>query len=569
LTPEHRGLTIEPVEGERPVLHGGRRITAWRPEGELLVAEVPGVSDGEWDFRALVVNGRYCPRARWPHEGRLRHESVFDVRWMSSTKGGWERKPTEEELSTLQVRPGDLPPTLEPRNAEITIYHAWDESLVGISEVDFHTGRVQFSMKAGHPAGAFGGWKEQAHQYVVWNIREGLSRPGQWFLDRVAGRIVYWPLPGETIGTLNAVAPTTTSILRLAGSPKDPVRDITLSGLTFSLTTTPLVAGGFGARAFEGAIEGEHVDTLRLNRLTVEHAAGQGIRLRQATSVSCDGCEIRECGAGGLHVEGESATLTQNHIHHVGLTYPSALALRCGGNNHVIAHNELHHTPYSAVNSGGRNIRIEHNLFHHIMEELVDGAAIYLFAAKGCVVRGNHTHSVRDEQVHAYYLDEQSEDSIVEGNLAVDVPWPLHMHMASRCIIRDNVCVNRGPMTVSLPNCDGFRIERNVFSAGGKLSFQPSYTAMAQFRSNVLHSGSGDVEIRLHNRLPSLEVNTSPVPLLPDTAGTVIADPGFVDTEGDAGRNVWRFQAGSPASEAGIRPLDVSGAGLFVIDGSR
>ena len=38
---------------------------------------------------------------------------------------------------------------------------------------------LTFANPAGHPPGAFG-----IKKYVIWNIREGMSEPGQWFLDR-------------------------------------------------------------------------------------------------------------------------------------------------------------------------------------------------------------------------------------------------------------------------------------------------------------------------------------------------------------------------------------------------
>jgi hypothetical protein len=44
-----------------------------------------------------------CRSARvCPESGTFTHESVFDVRWLSSVGGGWERKPTQEELTTLR-----------------------------------------------------------------------------------------------------------------------------------------------------------------------------------------------------------------------------------------------------------------------------------------------------------------------------------------------------------------------------------------------------------------------------------------------------------------------------------
>ncbi|GAG43506.1 unnamed protein product, partial [marine sediment metagenome] len=59
---------------------------------------LPGVKDRKWDFRCLVVNGRFCPRARLPEKGFFKHLSSFNVPWMTSTGGGWKRKPTNEEL---------------------------------------------------------------------------------------------------------------------------------------------------------------------------------------------------------------------------------------------------------------------------------------------------------------------------------------------------------------------------------------------------------------------------------------------------------------------------------------
>ena len=146
----------------------------------------------------LEMNGRFCKRARLPEQGVFTHESVFDVRWMSTTLGGWERKPTDEELGTLKYKAGDLGPWLEPRNAELTVYHHWDDSMVGVASIDHETRTVTFSSPSGHPAGAFASHVPHANTYVVWNIREGLTEPGQWYLDRARGCAVYWPLPGET-----------------------------------------------------------------------------------------------------------------------------------------------------------------------------------------------------------------------------------------------------------------------------------------------------------------------------------------------------------------------------------
>ena len=73
---------------------------------------------------------------------------------------------------------------------------------------------LTFSNPLGHPPGAFG-----VNKYVVWNVREGLAEPGQWYLDRTAGKLVYWPLAGEDMNAALVVAPRVESILQLRGRP--------------------------------------------------------------------------------------------------------------------------------------------------------------------------------------------------------------------------------------------------------------------------------------------------------------------------------------------------------------
>lgn len=139
----------------------------------------------------LVVNGRIAPRAGLPEAGRFTHRTGFKVPWMSTTGGGWQRKPTAEELTTLVYKPGDLGSWLDVDDAELTVYHSWDESLVRLRAHDPATHTLGFATPAGHPPRSFG-----VREYVVWNVRQGMKHPGQWYLNRKAGKLVYWPLPG-------------------------------------------------------------------------------------------------------------------------------------------------------------------------------------------------------------------------------------------------------------------------------------------------------------------------------------------------------------------------------------
>jgi len=125
-------LSIQADEGAQVHLSGGRVFTDWKKEGKLLYVDVPGTRDRSWDFRMIEINGSWRTRARLPESGALMHRNVFDVKWLSSYAGGWERKPTEEERNTLKYKRGDITENIDVQNAELTIYHEWDESLVGL-----------------------------------------------------------------------------------------------------------------------------------------------------------------------------------------------------------------------------------------------------------------------------------------------------------------------------------------------------------------------------------------------------------------------------------------------------
>ena len=569
------GLTIEGADGEEPILYGGRPITGWERDGDdFWAAKLPGVAEGTWDFRMLMVNGRFCPRARLPREGAFTHLSEFPVRWMTATGGGWERKPTKEELTTLRYKEGDLGPWLDVRNAEVTVYHAWDDSMVGIKALDAAARTLTFSSPTGHPPGSFGDWMPHARTYVVWNIHQGMHEPGQWYLDRRAGRVVYWPKPGEDMSHAEVIAPTVPWIIHIQGGEDMPVNKLTLKGLTLSVTNTPLIQGSWGAERLDGAITGMGpLTNCVFTGLKIENVAGQGIKIRDKirhkmdpaatksrhsanSGIRIEGCEATSTGAGGIYLTAQDSVMTDNLIQNVGVMYPAAVGLRFTGDRIEVSHNEIRDTPYCAVAGHfGKGARVEYNEFSEVMRVLQDGAAIYVFYVEDLVMRGNVTYCTEEgiSQRHAYYLDELSENCEVAENLAVGVGWPSHNHMASNNRISGNVFVVHGDAQVTFPRSRDLTLERNVIWATGGILFW-GINAVADFVKNVFYSGVGrvvGVELDKDRRVVSEEV------ALESSDDTLLVDPLFVDLEhGD-----YRFKPGSPALRLGIKPIDVSQAG--------
>lgn len=543
------GLTIESTPGADVCFYGGRKIVGWKKDGEKFYSvELPGIKSRKWDFRALVVNGRFCRRARLPDKGFFKHLSSFKVPWMSTTGGGWKRKPTSKELTTLKYRSEDLGPWLDVNSAEIAVYHMWDESLVGLAAMDAESRTLTFSNPSGHPPGAFG-----VNKYVVWNVREGMTQPGQWYLDRTAGKLVYWPLPGEDMTGAEVIAPTIESIIRIQGTERSPARDITIRGLMLSVTTTPLKTGGFGAGRFDGAISVTFADNCQLIGLEIANTGGQGIKA-SGNGLRIERCHVHHTGACGIRCRGTGCIVADNHIHDVGLTYPSALAVQGGGKDCRISHNEIHDCPYTAINCGGERNRIEHNLIYHAMKELHDGGGIYCFAGKDLVLRGNFIRDIVDTGGYgasAYYLDERSENCLVEGNLSVGIARPSHNHMAKNNTIRGNVFVCNGDARITFPKSSNYVFESNVIYARGKILFE-NPDAITTLRNNVLFGAKGKVQFKKLKNYSQAGI----VAFEPDDEN-VLADPLLVEFD----RGVVTFAGDSLVYKLGIKPIDVSGAG--------
>ncbi|MFH0983712.1 MAG: right-handed parallel beta-helix repeat-containing protein [Planctomycetota bacterium] len=552
LGPQDSGLTIGAAPGEQPILYGGRLVKGWEQDGEkFYAAKLPGVKEGTWDFRTLIVDGKLRPRARLPKTGAFKHLNDSNVQWNRERGCLWP-VPTEEQMTTMNYKEGDLGEWLDVRNAEITVYHNWDESFVGVKALDAKKRVVTFANRCSIPPGAYG-HAPKAHDYVVWNVREGMHEPGQWYLDRTAGRVVYRPRPDEDINKLTVIAPMVESVIRLAGDKDHPVHDVTIKGLTLNATTTPLRSPGWACRAYQGAVEAEWIRACRFVDLNIQGAGGQGLRIRNGERNLIAGCIIRDTGAGGIYlIDGVEEQVTDNRVGGVGRVYASAVGIGVASHcdytaypaihgdkwklshDNAILHNEVFDTPYCGIEFGGLRNRIEKNLIRDVMQVLNDGAAVY-GQGSGHVIRGNIARGIPGGKLAAaYYPDELNDDCVVEENLAVDCAWPSHNHKSKNLTIRNNVFVNaKGDIKITTPTARGaIVLEKNIIYAAGAISIEG-----ATWKENLVFSQKG-----AYKGVPG---------------DVVKEDPMFVDPD----KGDYRFKPDSPAAKLGIKPLDLSDVG--------
>lgn len=569
LGPEDSGLQIEGEEGSR--LLGGRPISNWYKKSETLwAAPVPEAKQGSWDFRMLIVNGRYADRARYPEKGFLIHRSVFDVTWKSTHEGGWEREPSSEELTSLDYDPADIGESFVPENAELSVFHMWDESLVGVKSIDREKHRITFTNAAGHPPGAFATNYKFEKRYVVWNTIEGMIKPGNWYLDRQHGEVVYWPLEGENPDKLDIVAPLLENVIIARGDDDNTLQGLNLSMLTITATNAPLMSGAFGAKLFDGAISLKRVEDTHLRDLEIHNVGGHCIKA-DGNRMKIENCHLHDAGAGAIRYVGSETIIRNNHIHDIGKTFPSAIALYVGATdpnvpeewepglsytNCTIDHNELHHVPYAAICAGGKNLKITSNLIYEAMQDLYDGAGIYITFCTNALVKHNFIRDIKDSPgagTSAYYLDEKSIDCLVEENLEINVPRPSHNHISKNNIFRNNFFIIKGKGYFSIERSEGYTFEKNVVVAEGgfdlyDLAFLPN------LRNNILYTGTGNLMTKDLDRYTVLKEYA-----LDLKDGNINEDPKLLSYND----GVIKFAEDSPAHKLGIKEIDVSSAGLI------
>jgi hypothetical protein len=491
------GLTIMAKGDANVELIGGRAIRNWEPaDGGFWVAELDEVRESGWRFRTLLVNGRVADRARFPANGRLQNLNEWEVRWLSTAEGGWERKPTKDELTRMTYREGDLNPEMKLENAEFTVFHKWDETLVPAKEIIAEDNTVVFSSPVGHPLGAF-----NVHDYVVWNTVRGMTTAGQWYLDKSAGKLYYWPLPNEDMGTIDVIAPVLESVIRIENT-----RNIQLKGLHIRAANTPVIVGDFGAKMFPGSISLENASHCRFENLEISGVTGWGLKLF-GDHITVRDCHIHHVGAGAIRLIGSHALIDNNYLHHLGLTYPSTIALYVGvtdpnmedewifgkdETHAVISHNEIHDSPYIGIGIGGSHHVVEFNKISRVMLELEDGSGIYATFCADLIMRNNIVRDVEPGKSglnHAYYLDELSSNVLVEKNISLDVPAASHSHMAEGNTYRNNIFISKQPMTITLPRCGpaATLYDRNVFVSQSAITFV--HPNILELKGNLFQAG--------------------------------------------------------------------------------
>lgn len=454
LGPEDSGTKEAPVAyrayaQEKPVLVGGRPITGFTPyQGSIVKADVNAQGFQGVVFKQLIFEGKRQHLARYPN---------FDA--ANPYGGGWayaDGKPVPmyqdipgEDKHSFTYTEKDARTWARPDEVELFVFarYNWWNNIVRLQSVDREKRRVTLAGDCSYPI-------RPGDRYYFQNALEELDAPGEWYLDRKAGSLYFWP-PAPLAG--HAVyAPTTRTILDLAkGTSFVTFRGFTLecadgTAVQLTQTTDCLIAG----------------NTIR----NVGDYNGSGVSVSGGLRNGVVGNDISEIGSHGIYLGGgDRKTLTpaenyadNNYIHHVGVFYKQGVGISMDGVGNRASHNLIHDGPRMGIMFSGNNLVIEYNHIRHVNLETEDTGAVYTggrdwISSRGTAVRYNYFHDIlgygKNEQgkwisphfAWGVYLDDNTGGVDVIGNVLVRCSRAgLHLHNGRDNLIENNVLVDNG-----------------------------------------------------------------------------------------------------------------------------
>jgi hypothetical protein len=565
---------IAAYRNEHPVISGGRRVTGWRKSAsrpELWEAEVPEVREGKWYFHQLFVDGRRATRARTPNDGFFRIQGASP-----------QDKPVK-----IKFAPGDIRKEwADDGDVELRAFLSWADIRMQIRSVD-ETNHVATLSGDPRPSN-----QEANARYFIENAPDALDQPGEWYLNRRTGVVAYCPRPGEDMTRAEVIAPRLSDLVVMRGDfgAKNPVRHVTLRGLTFSHTDWELGRDGYAdtqaAIATHGDILGEAAVDCVVEDCVFSHLAGYAIEAgRGCQHWKITGNEMFDLGGGGVRLgEPEKRTesfeqssghvVTDNHLHDLGVVYPPAVGVFVlqSGNNRI-AHNHIHHLYYTAVSVGWNwgyqetpchdNV-VEFNHMHHIGQDMLsDMGAVYTLGIQhGTVVRNNLIHDVSAFTYGGWglYPDEGSTGLVWENNVVYRCKSAgFHQHYGRENLVRNNVFAFNREHQIMRTRAEAhtsFFFTNNIvlFNSGDLLGSNWSNDHYIMDR-NVYF------DTRLRENPAALKFSGATLDQWRQRdhdTHSIIADPLFIDPE----MNDFRLRNDSPALKLGFRPIDLRSVGV-------
>jgi HYDIN/CFA65/VesB-like, Ig-like domain/Right handed beta helix region len=438
---------VQPVE-----VSGGRPLKGWtNVSGNRWTTQVPGTFS---NFEALYYNGQRRFRPRTTATYLLLNPVILpspDTNCSEAFQNGYRCR------DRFKFNPGDLSADYhDMTDVEIVSFENWTVSRMRLLSVDtvhgiaYLTGPAATGPNFGYLSG---------HRYLVENVQESLSQPGQWYLDRATTpwTITYLANPGEDPNADTVVVPQQPQLL-----VADGLQYVTFQNLTFAHDDFAVPSDGHVSRPGEtsspAALSFTNCSHVTLNGAVVAHTQGWGIEFIGTAAAGVGNAVTRsviyDLGAGGIRVGQVAApgdtdqnvsqynTISENAIFGGGRYVPGGegTAVWIGSSHHnVVSHNDVHDFYNGALElgqspNGALTYTHDNLLAFNLLYDLGQGTTsdmgcVHIGSANntGNQVLNNVCHDVtHDPGAHGYggfgiYVDANSQNLDIENNLVYRV----------------------------------------------------------------------------------------------------------------------------------------------------
>ena len=355
-----------------PTLSGGVKLDlTWSAyKNNIMQATVPSSASTGMSFDVLFLNGQRQIMARYPNYDPTKLTTAFQgvASDYQSRPGKWAKAPTGEVYAHC-MHTSD-----------------WGSQHYVMNGVSGGSLNLSKALCNGRASGANGSG-------VVENVLDELDAPGEWYFDKSAGILYFYPPQGTDLGTALIEMAGLETIIQFQGTATAPVKFLNLDGFRYNATSRTfgkcneqvlksdwvIYRGGglFLSGVEDSAITNSFFDALGGNALFVSgYARRMTIQSNKLVGIGANAIllmgvssAVRNAGfgyTGGTAVGSldktagpktddypAQCTVTDNLIHDIG--YPQKQVAGIGldmASEITISHNSIYNMPRAGINVG-------------------------------------------------------------------------------------------------------------------------------------------------------------------------------------------------------------------------
>jgi hypothetical protein len=418
----HR-IIYQAYPGETPVLNGATKVSGWTvSSGSIYKAALARSTK----LRNLYVNDARAALTK----KTVTSQGGTGTYAVTSGQASWAWA-SGSNSDGAKYRTTDVPAIAANKDdLEIVNGTTWNENIVCVRDVITTSDNFR-GLLFQQPYGAIAqlpGWGagfSVTGTHTIYNAFELLNGAGQFYFDKTAGTLYYYPRAGENMATVDVEAPVVETLIAIAGaSNTNRVKNLTFQGITFANTDYSLyaVAGSRGKASVQGA--------------TVYVAYGDGnwhnskyeitdtlpgmVTLNGVDSISFVGNTIKHSGSEGISMINDvvNSTIVGNYI-----TDIAGSGITVGHPQHVYLGDTGAHAKYApGVEGICSNDSITNNVFYDVSSQPGFGghAGITAFFVSGLSITNNYINKTAYNGINLGWGWQNFKDSTTCKNNSVN-----------------------------------------------------------------------------------------------------------------------------------------------------